>query len=162
MTTLTVRRAIQAPAAVTFAIFNDLQVFEKRNPTVLKVEILSEATSGVGKRWRETRLMHGRQATETMEITAFDPPRSYTVEAESCGARYVTVLSFREDDDGTEVEFRMSAQPLTLMAKAMSAILAPIMTESVRKAIEEDLRILGEAAEEAAAGGGEETGMDRP
>ncbi len=51
------------------------------------VEVLTPGEFGVGTRWRETRTMLGRSATEEMTVTAMEPQRSYTTEAvgRACG-----------------------------------------------------------------------------
>ncbi len=58
---------------------------------------------------RETRVMLKREATEEMELTAFDPPRGYTLRASSCGAEYTSVFGFRAEGAGTLVELSFHA-----------------------------------------------------
>ena len=101
---------------------------------------------GMGTRFRETRIMFGREAQEEMEITAFDPPRSYEVGAESHGCRYHTVFTFSPVDSGTEIEMRFQATPLTMTAKMMAAAFKPMMN-SIVKVIDADLEDLKAAAE---------------
>ena len=67
---------------------------------VVGVEILTDGEIGKGTRFRETRVVFGKEATEEMEITEFDPPHGFVLEAESCGTHYVTRHSFESTDDG--------------------------------------------------------------
>ena len=41
---------------------------------LVRLEKLTEAPYGVGTKWRETRKMFGREASELFEVTEFDPP----------------------------------------------------------------------------------------
>jgi len=45
--------------------------FRKAVPGITSVEFLSETRSGVGTRFRETRVMNGREATVELEVTEF-------------------------------------------------------------------------------------------
>ena len=40
-------------------------------PDVVKIEMLSDTTSGVGTRFLETRLMRGKEATTELEVTEY-------------------------------------------------------------------------------------------
>ncbi len=94
--------------------------------------------------------MFGREATEEMEITAFDPPRGYSVGCESCGCRYHSAFRFTPNGAGTDVEMVFDAQPLTLAAKIMSFLMKP-MIKSVLKECARDLHDLKAAMEADAA-----------
>ena len=109
MATLTVVRTIGAPPERTFEAFSNLETAAERIRGIEKLEILQRSESGkngigVGTRFRETRIMFGKEATEEMEITRFEPPSGYTVEARSHGAHYVSTFSFRADGEGTRLE----------------------------------------------------------
>lgn len=94
---------------------------------------------GPGTRWRETRVMMGKEATEAMEITAFDPPHGYTAEAESCGSHYWTRFSFAPDGAGTRVEMTFEGKPLTWSARIMNVLMGWLVTPMVRKCLTQDL-----------------------
>ena len=78
---------LEAPRSDVFKLFTDIENASDRISGIRKLEVLSEVRSGVGLRWRETRVMFGKEATEEMEITGFDEPESYVVEAESLRPR---------------------------------------------------------------------------
>ena len=87
---------------------------------MISTEFLTEQRSGVGTRFRETRIMMKREATETMEITAFQPPQGYTLEANSCGCHYTTTISLSEAGPGqTRITMNFSGVPKTFAAKLM-------------------------------------------
>nr|WP_026535977.1 SRPBCC family protein [Arthrobacter sp. H14] len=65
-----------------------------------RVEVLSQPPYGVGTRWRETRTLFGKKATEEMWVTAADAPNSTVVEAESAGTHYTTTFTVVPDGPG--------------------------------------------------------------
>lgn len=139
-------RHIQAPIDITFDIFSDITKAEERVEGISKIEILSDIKQGLGTRWRETRVMFGQQATEEMEISDFQPNRSYDVVAESRGARYHTRYTFTEKEGGTQVEMVFSGRPQTTLMKLMS-VLAFLMKGPTQKALEADMDNLKAVAE---------------
>ena len=109
---------------------------------IIKVEMLTDGPVGVGTRWRETRMMFKKEATEEMWVTGFDPPNGYTVEAESHGMHYSTLFSFTPDRDGTKVSWVFSGTALSLGAKIMSPIFSVFMTGMMKKCMLRDLEAL--------------------
>ncbi|HIA48749.1 MAG TPA: hypothetical protein EYN96_12475 [Candidatus Hydrogenedentes bacterium] len=89
---LRIEETIATPVKQVFETLSNINI-----SGIQKVEILSDTTEGEGHRWRETREMFGKEATEDMEITHYNPPLGYHVEASSHGMRYVTVMTFSED-----------------------------------------------------------------
>ncbi|NDJ78427.1 MAG: SRPBCC family protein [Chloroflexi bacterium] len=142
---------IAAPANITFDVFTDLNKAQDRIDGITRLEILSEQSHGVGTRWRETRLMFGREATEEMEISAFEPNHSYEVVASSHGANYHTIYTFTEVDGGTRVEMVFTGTPVSLVAKLM-APLGFLFQGSTRTALDADMDNLKAVCEQMAAG----------
>lgn len=146
MAEITVKRHIQAPPERVFSLATDIENFPVHLRGVTKVELLTPGPVGRGTRFRETRLMFKREATEEMELTAFDPPSSYQVGCENHGCRYHTEVRFTPNGAGTDVEMRFAATPLTWVAKLMSFAMKP-MVKSVSRCLEQDLDDLKSASE---------------
>lgn len=142
MPRITVSRHIQAPPATVFHYAADLRNAAGRIKNIRKLEVLTDGPVRKGTRFRETRVMFGREATEEMEILEFDPPKRYDVGCESCGCRYHSTLLFRPSGGATEVEFTFDAQPLTLFAKIMSVLMAPMCKKMMNECAKDidDLR----------------------
>lgn len=64
---------IAAPRSEVFAAFADLTNLENTVKAITQVELLTEGPIGVGTRFKETRVMFGKEASEIMEITQFKP-----------------------------------------------------------------------------------------
>lgn len=137
---------IAAPPDVVFARASDFRRAPETVTAITRMEILTSGPVGVGMRFRETRVLFGREATEEMTITAFEPPRRYTLSAESHGSRYHTELSFAPDGQGTRMTMTFQGTPVTLMARIMSVLMKPMM-KTVMKACAKDLDDIKAAAE---------------
>lgn len=150
MAQFTVTKYFDAPPAVAFEYATNLEKAAERIEGIQKLEVLTEGPVGVGTRFRETRVMFKREATEEMEITKFSPPTSYEVEATSHGCHYHTIFTFTPKGEGTEVELVFNAHALTMTAKIMSFVMAPLM-RSAMKCIGQDLDDLARAIVEDGA-----------
>ena len=145
--TVTVLGTINAKPESVFALATNINALTTHYSAIKSAELLTSGEIGVGTRWRETRVMFGREATEELFYTAFDPPTSFVVSCESHGARYDTTFRFRPYLEGTRVDIEFSATATTIPAKIMSILLGWMMTGSVRKCLEADLADLKKAAE---------------
>ncbi len=140
---------VAAPLDTVWDVFSDLERAAERIQGITKIDMLTPAPMGKGTRWRETRTMFGKEATEEMEITAFDAPRSYVAEAESCGAHYSSKFNFEEQDQGVRVRMLMETRPLTFMARLMTP-LGFLFAGSMKKMMRRDMEDLKRAAEAGA------------
>lgn len=138
---------INAPIGRVFEVFSDIEHAAERIQAITRVEILSEVREGKGTKWRETRKIYGKEATEEMEITDFQPNKRYTVEANSHGTLYITVFEFTAIEGGAKVTIEFEGKPLTFASKAMSA-LGPLMAGQVKKGLDSDLKDLKAACED--------------
>lgn len=138
---------IAADPAKTFFAFTDLANTAKNIRGIKALEVITEGPIGVGTRFRETRTMFGKDAVETMEITAFDPPRSYSVGCDSCGARFDTTFRFTPDAGGTRVDVNMNTVATSFFAKVMSPVMGLMMAATMRKCFENDLADIKAVAE---------------
>jgi hypothetical protein len=144
---ITLTRHVAAPPEKVFAVASDFRNAAGRLRGITKMELLTDGPVGVGTRFRETRVMFGREATETMTVTAFDPPRGYALGAESCGCRYHIEFRFTPKDGGTDLEMRFEGRPLTLVAKVLGFLMGPMISKNCAKESEKDLDDLKAAAE---------------
>ena len=139
---------IDAPQDAIFAVVSDFPNGAKLITAIDSIEMLSPARDGspvgVGTRFKETRTMFGKQATETMEVTEFDPPRAYTLSALSCGMQFdsrVTVLEENpgQGGGGCRLSYDINAKPTTLMAKITGPIMGLMMKGTMQKSMQKDL-----------------------
>lgn len=149
---LSVTEEIAAPTELVFALATDLAGAGSRIRGIESIEVLTDGDFGVGTRWRETRKMMGKSATEEMTVTEFEPGRSYMTVAESNGCRYHSGLRCELVSAGTRVTYTFRGEAIGAFSRVMMVLMAPLnwmMTRQARKLIEADLADLRRAAEAA-------------
>jgi len=137
---------IDAPREAVFAAFVDLEGMPGRIRGVESVEVLTDGPTAVGTRWRETRIMFGKEATEEMTVSGLEPGRSCTIRATSCGCEYTTVFTFSDERGGTLVRMSMTSRARTFLAKLMTP-LGWLMRRTMRKLLAKDLDDLAASVE---------------
>ena len=155
MPSLTITKRINAPVETVFDVATDLAHAAERIRGIEKIEVLTPGPVGIGTRWRETRRMMGRESTETLEFTAFDRPRFYTVGCESCGAYMETTFRFTPavgaaNGDATDLTLDVRSEARSLFAKLMSPLTKLMFGKMMRGCMEDDLNDLARAAESRA------------
>ena len=151
MGTLSVSVRVAASQERTFAGFTELEKAADRIPQIKSVEILTDGPFGEGTRWRETRVVMKKEATEEMQVAGFQPPHSYRVEANSRGMQYSTLFTFEPDGDGTKVTWNFTGTPETLGAKIMAPVINLLMTGTMRKFMRADLEAIRDDIERSAS-----------
>lgn len=139
MTSIRAHCSIHAPVERVFEVFSDLEQVSARVQDIVSLEVLSEGPMAVGTRWRETRKMFGKESTEEMWVTRFEPTNGYTVEAESHGSHYISTYVFASEGSETKVTLTFEGQALNFVAKLMSFIMGPMMKKTVKQCLEKDM-----------------------
>lgn len=65
---------IQAPPTAVMEAMTNLDAWPRWMPGLVRVEKLSEGPFDLGSRWRDTRKVFGREASEVFNVTEFEPP----------------------------------------------------------------------------------------
>lgn len=143
-TTVTIR----APRERVWSLVTDIANAVHTISGIEEIEILEKPSRGlVGLKWRETRTLFGKTATEVMWITDARPREYYTTEARSHGAVYRSRIFLADTPEGTRLGMRFIAQPETLTARVMSVIFGFMMKGATEKALRQDLEDIRRAAE---------------
>lgn len=128
----TVTKHVRAPREEVFRVAADLARSPEIVGAIERVEMLTDGPVRVGTRWRETRRFGKRAATADLEVTGFDPPRSYSVGSRMLGFRFRSDFRFEEAGDGTDVAVTFEATPTTALARVFAFALKPMLTACVR------------------------------
>ena len=143
---LSVHHHVEASPQEVFAVAADFPNAARVIQAIETMQMLTEGPVGVGTRFRETRKMFGKEATEVMEVAVFEPPHRYVLHAESHGSKYVSGLTFEPEDAGTRVTMHFDAEPLSFFAKVMSFLMKPMM-KKMGELCRRDLKDLGDYVE---------------
>jgi uncharacterized membrane protein len=149
---LVFEKHVHAPIEHVFALMSDFANAPQRAKAIKKIEMLTDGPVGLGTKFKETRVMFGKEATETMEVTAFDPPRGYNLSAFSCGTQYESTFQFDREGNGTNVKMIFQYTPKSFFAKLFSPLFK-MMSGMMRKCVSQDLEDLAKAAEGTAMAG---------
>ncbi len=147
MATISMNKTIHAPVEKVFATFTNFREAADHVNGIAKLEVLTDGPIGVGTKFRETRIMFKKEAVEEMEITSFEPNRSYSVGCHSCGTDFRTTFQFVPNGNTTEVKMDMNCKPVSLFAKIMSPVTSLMMGPTMKKCIQSDLNDLAAVAE---------------
>ena len=105
------------------------------------IDVLHQPEEGfIGFKWKETRTMFGKTATEVMTIVEAEPLKYYKTHAESHGAIYESIISIDHQDGKLVLKMGFQGTPVTLMGKLMGLFFDRLMKKSTIKALDQDLQ----------------------
>ena len=126
---------IEAPVETVFAALAEIETFPDRAEAIAAVDFLSDQKRGVGTRFRETRVMNGRENVAELEVTEQTENERIRMVCDEGGTVWDTVFKFDQSGSGTRLEMTMDARPHTLMAK----LTIPIVNLMIKKFVRQDM-----------------------
>jgi len=144
-----VQVAIAGSKEAVWAKITDIVNASKTISGIQKVEILEKPPIGiVGLKWRETRKLFGKTATEVMWITDAVENEFYKTRAESHGFIYECKFRIAEQDGKSVLTMTHDGKPQAVMAKVLSKLLGFMLKGAMKKAILKDLNDIKSAVEQ--------------
>lgn len=134
---------IDAPVSAVFDVVAHIQRFSEAVSAIESFEFLSETERGVGARFRETRVVRGREASTVLEVTEYVENERMRIVSDAGGTIWDTLFTTSAVDDGTRLDMVMEARPHTLLARVST----PLIKGMVAKAIAADLAAVKEFCE---------------
>lgn len=108
--------------------------------SIIKVEVLNKPVDTlIGLKWIETRVLFGKEATETMWITDYAENEYYQTRAESHGSIYKSRISTEPVGENTRLTMAFNTEPLSIGAKLFSFCLGFMIKGTMKKALTKDL-----------------------
>ncbi|MFI5840377.1 SRPBCC domain-containing protein [Catenuloplanes sp. NPDC051500] len=148
MSTITVTRMIQAPAARVWRLFTDLHQRATWLSTVDQVEVLTAGELRPGSVWRETRrLPDGGRVTEEFRVEECDEGLRFVVSSSGVGADYRMTYTFAPVRTGrrrgdTVVTAVQEGTPLAPRARLVALLLGGLAAVVSEGALRQDLHDL--------------------
>ena len=137
MTRTTISRTIAAPVNAVFETVAEISNFTRAVPHIVRVEFLADQKVGVGTRFRETRVMRGREVATELEITEFVRNQRVRLVSDAGGTIWDSMFTVTPEGDGrgTRLDLVMEARPYRLVAR----LFVPLMRGAVAKAVAADM-----------------------
>lgn len=151
MKPVTLTRDIDAPPALVFAAISEPGGFSRHCTAVTSVEVLTDGPVRPGTRFRETRTIMGKPRSEVFEVTAVDPPRSFSLRCDSGGVRWTSRFTVEPAGRGSRLAMTMESECLTFAAKLMTPLFL-LMRGSMVKLIAKDFDDVKASVEREARG----------
>lgn len=148
--TVTVSKTVDAPPSAVWAVLTDLDAAPHTLRGVTAVERLDgPGDYTVGTRWRETRVMFGKESTEELRVVDVVPERRTVVTAESGGTVYRSVFTLTPHGTGTELhlEFSSRSGPLGAVRQVLMTLVGPLAGRVMQRALRQDLDDIAAAAQ---------------
>ena len=136
-------REISAPVSKVFKTIATIEEFKKAVPGIVKVEFLTESRYGVGTRFKETRMMNGKEAATELEVVELVENESIRMVSDAGGAIWDTTFRVSGDERNTKMEMKMDARPHAFAAK----IVTPMILSMVAGFVEKDMDSVKEFCE---------------
>lgn len=147
MGTLVIEREINAPVQRVYERMIDLDNWANTIEGITKIEKLTEGPVRDGTEFNETRVMFGKEHTETMAFANITPNQGYTLVCDSCGVRYASSHTLTPKGDTTLLRMEMTTTPTKLSAKVLAPIMGAMMKGTMKKMIAKDFDDIARACE---------------
>ena len=131
MKPIVVSRTIQAPVEVVFRTISDVRNFSKAVPQIINIEFLSEHSSGIGTRFRETRLMNGKEQTVDLEVVDLVPNQHVRIVSDAGGTLWDSLFSTSSNGDCTELTLQMDIRPHHVFARVMNMMIRGVVENAI-------------------------------
>ena len=138
MGTFVYTHTFRSPIDQIFAAMTDLDRLPEMVSEITAMQRVTEGPVGVGTRFRETRTMFGKDRTEEMEFTAFEPGKGYTIGCSGCGCEMSFVHRYTPEGEGTRLELECVVRPVTLLAKITTPFANAMMRGPMCKSMKKD------------------------
>jgi hypothetical protein len=102
---------------------------------VTDLRFLSQATAGLGTRFRQTRERNGKAMTMDFEITEYEPVSRVRIHNVTHDTEWDSVFSLRPTKTGTQLTVQMT----THSEKPLARVLMPLICLLIRKPVARDI-----------------------
>ena len=143
MSPVIISRTIDAPIDRVFRVISEPEQFQQAVPHITNVEFLTASRSGVGTRFKETRLMHGRESSVELEVLEYAHNDRIRLVSDAGGTVWDSLFTVSEENGKVTLHLQMDIRPHTLMAR----LTTPIFKGMVAKGVEADMDVIKEYCE---------------
>jgi flavorubredoxin len=117
---------------------SDIRQLAKALPHIVRFEFLAEVPARVGTRFRETRLMNGKEYTTELEVTEFLENDRIRIVADSHGTIWDTLFTVQPANGQTLFSMTMEGKAYKWTAKIINCLIRGM----VQKGVERDMDLV--------------------
>ena len=128
MTGFNMREWVARPPKDVFEFITASENASKTVQSVTGMVKLTEGPARVGTRYRETRLMNGREQQAELEIVEFEPTQKYAMQNVTSGIETVYRYNFQPERDGTRIDLVCEVK-----AKGIKKLMLPLVASILKK-----------------------------
>ena len=132
MKPIIVSRKINAPLNLVFQTVSDVRMFREAVPHITNVEFLSNQQRGVGTRFRETRIMNGREHSVDLKVTEYTENERVRLVSDAGGTIWDTVFSVTQGARNIELKMQMDIRPYRFLAGIMNVLIRGMVVKGVQ------------------------------
>lgn len=114
----------------------------KVTSSIVSMVKLTEGIVGVGTRYRETRLMNGKEHSTELEVAAYEPDQRYAMKNLTEGIETIYHYSFKPEKEGTRIELVCEVK-----ATGLKKLMVPVVASILKKEDGDHLQRLKQAME---------------
>jgi carbon monoxide dehydrogenase subunit G len=123
------KTTIDCPINEVFDFISDLRNGPKMNEDILSVEKLTEGPIGVGSKFKETKVIRGRNAEAMIEVVQFEANKAFSAQSEVNGLKVTYHYQLSEGNTGTIVKFQCEIKTSGLIM----TLTKPLITKILKK-----------------------------
>lgn len=138
MPSITISQTIAAPIDRVFQTVADIRQFSRALPHVMNVEFLTETRTGLGTRFRETRLMNRKEMATELEVTEYVENECVRMIADSHGTVWDSTFTVAPKQSQTILTLTMDARAHKLLPRIMN----PLIMGMVKKGVARDMEMV--------------------
>lgn len=138
MINIRVHRSIAAPLDRVFQTVSNIERYAEAIPRIENFNFLSAKRTGIGTRFRETRVVKGREHVTEREITEFVPNESVRFVADRHGTVWDSTYRVSRASGATQLELTTQASA----HKLLPWLVNPLRKFFYRRALEAEMTAL--------------------
>ena len=143
---IAVEALINAPPDVVYTVASDIPNWARFISAIEHIEMLTSGPVTLGTRFRETRKMFGRSATEEMQVAELTPPTRFALSAIAHGTVYWSEHTITPSGGGTRLALAFEGRPHTRIARLLG-FMGYLFKRSLVRTLQGDLQDLKREAE---------------
>ena len=133
MTKVTVECDIAASQGRVFGVVSDIDSLPDRDPDVVRIEYLGEQLAGVGTRFRDVRMVRGKELHTDLEVTELEEPSRIRMVSDTHGTVWDTRYEVRPEAGASVLTITMEATAHASLPRLLNPLMKGMFRNGIKK-----------------------------